>query len=258
MNVLDCIPLSLYRFWRWHPEVALRYMPIVRAIRRFPSSATILEVGSGPLGISPYLGRSITGVDQNFDGPSIPYTHKIKGDATDLPFKDQGFDIVISVDMLEHMSKEGRKKAIQEMVRVARQMVAIGVPSGKEAEEHDKEMDNYYKKIFGHSYHFLVEQIGFGLPKKNDIVEVIERALSSHKRSASIRIENNESIQLRTILMKGWMTKNPIVNIIFRKLLLPFVFLFQYCNWQPAYRKIFIVSFSTNFKQTFQKKLKIG
>lgn len=242
MKLQHYIPLSLYRFWRWHPEVALRYMPIVTAIRKLSSSSTILEVGSGSLGITPYLGRFITGIDQDFKGPKLPYVHEIKGDATSLSFKDRSYDIVISVDMLEHMSTKDRIKAINEMVRVARNLVAIGVPSGGEAEEHDQEMDSYYKKIFGHSYHFLDEQVGFGLPSKNDIIDAIESALSTYKRSASWRIENNESIRLRTILMKGWMTKNPIVDIIFRKLLVPFVFLFQYCNWTPAYRKIFIIT----------------
>lgn len=242
MKLQDYIPLSLYRFWRWHPEVALRYMPIAKTIKKYSASSTILEVGSGSLGISPYLGRSITGVDHNFEGPKISYVHEVKGDATKLPFKDRSYDIVISVDMLEHMNTKDRIKAISEMVRVAGKLVVIGVPSGKEAEEHDKKMDSRYKWVFGHSYHFLDEQVGFGLPSKEDITNAIESALVTHKRSASVRIENNESINLRTVLMYGWMTKNPIVDIIFRKLLVLPVPLFQYCNWEPTYRKIFIVT----------------
>lgn len=242
MKLQHYIPLSLYRFWRWHPEVALRYMPIVKTIKKYSASSTILEVGSGSLGISPYLGRSITGVDQNFEGPKLGLMHEIKGDATELPFKDRSYDIVISVDMLEHMSPKDRIKAIAEMVRVAGKLIVIGVPSGKEAEEHDKKMDIRYKWVFGHSYHFLDEQVGFGLPSTDDISHAIEEALSVNKRSARFRVENNESIGLRTILMYGWMTKNPIVDIIFRKLLVLLVPLFQYCNWEPTYRKIFIVT----------------
>ncbi len=52
MNILNnCQLLN-----RWHPEVAIRYLPIVKQLKATSlSSGSMLEVGSGWLGIAPYL-----------------------------------------------------------------------------------------------------------------------------------------------------------------------------------------------------------
>ncbi|MBI4990704.1 methyltransferase domain-containing protein [Candidatus Gottesmanbacteria bacterium] len=91
---------SLWFFYRWHPEVALRYMPIVSEIKKLDEEISILEVGSGGLGITPYLRKKMTGVDVEFKPPFHPLLHKIEALATKLPFKDGSFDVVISIDML--------------------------------------------------------------------------------------------------------------------------------------------------------------
>lgn len=38
-------------FYRWHPEVALRYLPIVDQIQKLERKLNILDIGSGGLGI---------------------------------------------------------------------------------------------------------------------------------------------------------------------------------------------------------------
>ena len=106
-------------FYRWHPEVAIRYLPIVSEIKKFPKDTKILEVGSGGLGIAPYLGRLVVGLDNNFSGPSHPLLKQKKGKGEKIPFKDSSFDIVISVDTLEHVPSEKRSLMIDEMLRVA-------------------------------------------------------------------------------------------------------------------------------------------
>ena len=59
---------------RWHPTLALRYLPMLKYIN---NSDTVLEVGSGTLGIGPYLKRNFTGVDIEFSGPKWPKMKRV-------------------------------------------------------------------------------------------------------------------------------------------------------------------------------------
>lgn len=49
------------------------------------------------------------------------------GSATDLPFSDRAFDLVLSTDCLEHMRPEDADRAIDELSRVSAQYLALKV-----------------------------------------------------------------------------------------------------------------------------------
>lgn len=230
------------RFWRWHPQVALRYLPIVEAIKkRCPPLSSILEVGSGVLGIAPYLGREIIGVDVKFAGWEFPLLRQIEADAASLPFKEKAFTVIISVDMLEHLPREKRKTAIAEMIRVAQKAIFIAVPCGKEAEEEDLRLHQIYRQKFGKSFSFLAEQVAYGLPRKQEMIEDIKAGAEKYQRTINIEVKDNLNITVRRFLMWGWMTNNLLINILFRKVFLVLIPILLYCNWQPTYRKIFFI-----------------
>lgn len=233
--------LSFGIFYRWHPEVALRYLPIVDELKGLDKNIKILEVGSAGLGIAPYLKREVTGVDVEFRAPFHPLLKRIKASATKLPFKDSSFDIVLSMDMLEHLPKKEREEAIFEIIRVGRRKVFIGVPVGREALEQDKKLDEYYQKRFGKRFLFLEEQINFGLPEKEEIHDIIGSAGITHQKRLKIKIIGNENLYLREFLMKGWITKNFFMDVFYRKIMLLFVPIMRYFNQQPSYRQIFFV-----------------
>lgn len=229
---------------RWHPKIALRYLPIVDEIRRLGGEKySVLEVGSGSLGIAPYLGKKVTGVDIDFSGPSFPLLQQVKADATVLPFASQSFDFVVCVDMLEHLAVDKRKKAIEELIRVAKRAIFMGVPTGRMAEKQDKQLSTEYKKKFGKPYPYLEEQVSYGLPKKEEILGTIDRIAKERNRPVTVVTRGNITIHLRYVLMRGWMTKNMIIDLIFRKLLLLFIPLLRLCNWEPTYRTLFFISF---------------
>ncbi|PSD43537.1 hypothetical protein C7E23_18095, partial [Elizabethkingia anophelis] len=58
---------------------------------------------------------------------SLPHL-KALADATALPFPEQGFDAVVSLDVLEHIPAPLRAKAATEMARVAGRAVIVGFP----------------------------------------------------------------------------------------------------------------------------------
>lgn len=231
-------------FWRWHPEVAIRYWPIVQRIKKeeLKGKNKILEVGSGWLGITPYLGQSIIGLDEDFGDRKFDLLNQAKGDTLRMPFKNNSFDFVISVDMLEHLSGKVRIKAVEEIFRVARKKVFLAVPCGGQSLNQDKQLDQEYKKVFKRPFSFLLEHLKYGLPEEKEVLQLIEAAAKKYKKRIKIQIEGNENMVLRGILMEGWMTNNFLVDIFFRKILLIFLPLLLLLNKPPYYRQIFFVT----------------
>ena len=162
-------------FWQgWHPEVALRYLPIISAIRKLGGHPQVLDIGSCGLGIAPYIGYKVTGCDIKFRPPFHHHLDRIKAPAEKLPFADSVFDALVSADTLEHLNKNSRQKAIFQMLRVAKKMVCIAVPCGNLAYRQDKELNKYYRKKFNKKYQFFEEQLKLGLPQKEEIVTFID------------------------------------------------------------------------------------
>ena len=227
---------------RWHPEVAVRYLPIVKklsAASRQPPA--ILEVGSGWLGISPYLGRQITGLDEDFNGKKFPLLKQVKGSALKIPFGNNNFDIVICVDVLEHLPKSKRQIAIDELLRVGKKCIFIGAPCGEKSFKQDILLDKHYKKVFNKPFPFLQEHLEYGLPEEKQITQSIKKAAKINKKNINIRITGNESLKLRKFLMQGFITKNLLIDFVYRKVFLLLIPFFKLFDKPPYYRKLFFV-----------------
>lgn len=232
-------------YWRQHPEAALRYYPIVRAIKSAKlEDSKILEIGSGSLGITPYLKKKIDAVDVDFSGPQTELVNKIKGTATDLPFRKNSYDVVISADTLEHIEGASRYKAIEEMVRVAKKMAIIAVPVGELSQNQDRELEKYWNKVFKEKNSFLTEHVANGLPKVEEILVTIDKSLRKYSKSAEIKSYPNLNLKVRKILMKTWISKNPLKYYLYLKgylLLLPIL---KHLNFSETYRRVFVIEFS--------------
>ena len=102
-----------------------------------PPPARILEVGCGTGNVSSYLagqGYDVTGCEYYDEALSMawPGFEKIKGDATNLPFKDHTFDIVCLFDVIEHFDDD--VVPLREAKRVVKKngIITITVPAREE------------------------------------------------------------------------------------------------------------------------------
>lgn len=122
---------------RW----TLPFTALAKAVRRVDKSAeTILDVGCGRGFPARLLSRrgnfKITGIEIY-----IPYllvakdcgafTNLVLGDLrAGLPFKDKTFDVVICIEVIEHLEKEDGIRLISELERVAKRKVILTAPVG--------------------------------------------------------------------------------------------------------------------------------
>lgn len=227
-----------------HPESALRYLPIVQILKKQKlQDSAILEVGSGSLGITPYLKRPLDGVDTDFSGPKTPLLNKIKGSATDLPFRKNSYDVVISTDTLEHIPANLREKAIDEMLRVSRQLVIIVVPTGPLSQRQDSQLHNRFQKVFKQKDKFLSEHVENGLPKNDEILVTIDKSLRNLGKGARVWSKPLLNLAVRKLIMYTWISQNKYIYYTYMKgylLLLP---LLRLANFGNCYRRLFMVKF---------------
>ena len=233
-------------YYQQHPEAALRYLPVVSVIKKTQlSGVKILEVGSGSLGITPYLKKPIDGLDIDFSGPKSRFLNKIKGQADNLPFRKNSYDVVISVDVIEHIEESKREETVYEVLRVAQKLAVIVAPIGKLSEEQDRELNLYYRKIFNEKNQFLEEHVKNGLPTSDQIFIYIDKSLRKLEKKAKITSRPLLNLFIRNILMRTWISKNKFIYYLYLKGLLLLLPILKLANFGNCYRRIFVIEFAS-------------
>ena len=142
-----------------NPDTFRRWMKIGSLIEG--ENLNILDVG-GSLNndaIKLFIPHRITAAN--------PQYNNISG--TSLPFDDESFDIVISIDTLEHVPGDEREMFIKELIRTAKLKVILACPFD------DPLVSAMEKAIYAITKHpFLEEHIKYGLPSLPQTLGVIE------------------------------------------------------------------------------------
>lgn len=94
----------------------------------------VLEVGCGTVGLSSFLSREskrICMIDREHSSVAGPQSNRVVRvccDATQMPFADCAFPIVVSLDTLEHIPRDVRPAFLRELKRVAGRAVVLTCP----------------------------------------------------------------------------------------------------------------------------------
>lgn len=225
------------KYPNWDITIALRYLPIIDDIKRsYQSDQKILEVGSEITGITTYFPKPVTGVDIGFDySKRNQYLTPVKASVLKLPFPDKSMDYVLSVDMLEHIPKESRIKAVSEMVRVSKFKVYLSFPCGRKSQYVDKQLYEYFLKKRGAEYQYLKEHVDLGLPDFNEV-----KGFLSQIKGSNLKILKNTNLLLWTILLKWGLSGEQLKSSLYRRslILLPIL---RHLNFGLTYRVLFIL-----------------
>jgi SAM-dependent methyltransferase len=220
---------------------AARYFPIVRVLKRHLNETdSVLEIGSGYVGIGGIYPHAFIGCDVNFEFEPRPPMIPVLATAMQLPFRNGSFDAVIASDVLEHVPPDRRRLVILEALRVARKLTIFGFPSGADALEYDKKLAEVYDRRRLERPMWLQEHIRHGFPAE-DIFEDL-------KSGWSVTSFGNENLEFHFWVMTREMSR--AWDYGFRRLLsaLPRMVekVIRRADREPFYRKIVVIERRSN------------
>lgn len=222
----------------------VKYYPVVKYLRKYKlQNKKILEIGCGDFGITQFYPIRITGVDIKFSNPNLKLITPIQSSVTLLPFMDQSFDVVICMDLIEHISSQERVAAIKEMVRVVKKVLVIGFPCGKISEKYERKFNYVYKKKLGSDHPWIKEHFSFGLPQEGEILEIIRDVCQRNKREIHLIIKKNMNIILWYLSRIANLPYNYFLLPLRGRIALATIFIWRYFNFGSCYRKIFYIEF---------------
>jgi hypothetical protein len=100
----------------------------------------------------------------------------VKGDWAALEFPDASFDLVVSVDTLEHIPRPRRAEFWRELLRVARHGVIVLAPFGTpDVELAEELLFEYIKTELGAQHQQLKEHREYGLPRLDEWLSYLEQ-----------------------------------------------------------------------------------
>ena len=157
---------------------------------------SVLDVGSGSEGIAGWLGAGwmVTALDSSFEyigamsGPGGAPGRRVVGDARALPFGDREFDVVLALDVLDHVPADDRARVIDELVRVARRRVVVACPTGRAALASDERLAARLRARGMEPPSWIVEHEEHGFPER----EELRTQLARHGR---VRLLGNENLR---------------------------------------------------------------
>ena len=139
-------------------DVFERHKTVAKAIS---PRETVLDVGGGVDALNKFIDNKVM--------VSNLQSGDILADGRNLPFNNNSFDVVTSVDVLEHVPQKDRKRFIEELLRVAKKRVILSVPLGTKGHiETEKKLLKIFemKKM---KSDFLKEHLERGLPTFDEL-----------------------------------------------------------------------------------------
>lgn len=102
--------------WRFYPIYLAKMALVRRILGGFPKDARIVDLGCGEGILVEELrekGYEALGVDLNYESAAV-----VKDDITNTKFDDGQFDVVLCLDVLEHLQFEDQVRALAEIRRL--------------------------------------------------------------------------------------------------------------------------------------------
>ena len=107
----------------------------------------------------------------------LAYDGYVQGTGTALPFEGGAFDVVTAHDTLEHVPSVDRPGFLSELFRVAGRFVIVNGPvSLPESEWAEQRLSTFLERTTGTPNGYLLEHRRLGLPRREDIEEIVGAA----------------------------------------------------------------------------------
>jgi hypothetical protein len=132
-----------------------------------PGSDRILDVGGRAGLLEQFVPYRVISVNMDGSGSLV-------GSGCVLPFADNSFMAVVSIDTVEHLPRESRLPFFRECLRVARRYVIVAAPFGSHGHSKcEKRLDDLYRSIYGKPHAYLSEHVRYGLPNIAELDQLV-------------------------------------------------------------------------------------
>ncbi len=190
----------------------------------------------------------MTGVDSAFERTAHRLSGRlvrVHGDATEIPLPSGRADVVLSLDMFEHLPADKRAAALSEMLRLLAPSgrMILGFPAGATAAALDRRLNTSFEAEHGRPHPWVSEHIENGLP---DVVEVGAQLAALADPGATVRSFGH-------MWGPAWYAMHLLYTVRAREPLArrlglwsptgarPVFELLRWCNSGSCYRTIFVV-----------------
>lgn len=165
-----------------------RYAAVAEEIRKLDrKNLSILDVGGGGDIIKTFISlkeNDVHVLDMNIDSIRQVKSRRIKliiGDGSTLPFKDGSFDVVISLDSLEHVSDTRKLDYCHELKRVARNYVVVHCPADSaddrfQSTPYDTKFLQWHQQRFKSEETNTAEHLKSGVPRMEQLATAFPNA----------------------------------------------------------------------------------
>jgi len=167
-KLLDSLPYDQYSRYYWVKTLIDYCRKQISAEGR---KLTILDVGGNHGYTTEFFSKdSVKIIDLEND--AIDPKNFIKGDATQMPFRDNEFDFLVTFDVYEHIPRASRKKFLKEMSRVSKFGFFLTAPfDDKNGHVSYAEVlaNNFYNEVVKKDHRWLKEHIDNKTPAVKEI-----------------------------------------------------------------------------------------
>ncbi|MCJ7579163.1 MAG: class I SAM-dependent methyltransferase, partial [Candidatus Aminicenantes bacterium] len=171
----------------WTYDQYQRYSVVEEYLKGFYSEkeVTVLDVG----GVSPAnsgtslwtpISRAFSGTAHVLDPIFLKGEHFTQGDGTNLPYKNETFDVITALDVIEHIPPKKREMFVAELLRVAKHSILLSAPfQSAPIEQAEEALFSQIKTLFDAEHQQLLEHRTLGLPEVVTIDQILENLASS-------------------------------------------------------------------------------
>lgn len=179
----------------------------------------------------------------------------ILGDATNMDFPDDEYDVIVALDVFEHIPVEKRNQFIDELYRVSSQVCIITAPfHSQQSIDAESRVNSVYKSLFKKNFIWLEEHMDNGLPNKDSLKEYLELKNIRYMMIGHGRI----SIWEKLMGIHFFAAKNPELAV-YRQEIDRFYnsYIFDHDYTEDSYRKIVILEKARNLNLSFETSSEI-
>lgn len=140
----------------------------------------VLDVGGGGSLLSMFISDAeVTTLDPR----QYDRRNHVQNQGDVLPFEDDAFDAVVSVDTLEHVPEHQREAFLDELLRVSRRWIVLACPFQHEkTDAAERLFATFESQVRGIDNAFLNEHLENGLPDLASTMNYLQRSLPSLNR----------------------------------------------------------------------------